>query len=127
MQFKKDDKLEIKSTAHSRYRCQYHIVFAPKYRRKEIYGKLKKDIGEIIRKLCNQKNVEIIEAVIRAHFKMGGTLINVNVMDRKKILEAHKDPSLHPDLVVRVTGFTAYFSMLSPEFRQLVVDRILMD
>lgn len=34
---------EIKSTAHSKYRCQYHIVFAPKYRRKEIYGKLKKD------------------------------------------------------------------------------------
>ena len=61
MQFKKDDKLEIKSTAHSRYRCQYHIVFAPKYRRKEIYGQLKKDIGEIIRTLCKQKNVEIIE------------------------------------------------------------------
>ena len=35
---------EIKSTAHSKYRCQYHIVFAPKYRRKKIYGKLKKDI-----------------------------------------------------------------------------------
>ena len=53
---------EIKRTAHSSYRCQYHIVFAPKYRRKEIYGKLKKDIGEIIRKLCEQKGVEIIEA-----------------------------------------------------------------
>ena len=69
----------------------------------------------------------MIEAIIRAHFRMGGTLINVNVMDRDKILEAHRDPSLHPDLVVRVTGFTAYFSMLSPEFRQLVVDRILID
>ena len=53
---------EIKHTAHSSYRCQYHIVFAPKYRRKEIYGQLKKDIGEIIRKLCEQKGVEIIEA-----------------------------------------------------------------
>lgn len=53
---------EIKSTAHSKYRCQYHIVFAPKYRRKEIYGKLKKDIGAILRKLCNQKGVEILEA-----------------------------------------------------------------
>ena len=41
---------------------QYHIVFAPKYRRREIYGKLKKDIGEILRKLCEQKGVEIIEA-----------------------------------------------------------------
>ena len=44
------------------YRCQYHIVFAPKYRRKEIYGQLKKDIGEILRTLCKQKNVEILEA-----------------------------------------------------------------
>ena len=48
--------------AHSKYRCQYHIVFAPKYRRKVIYGKLRKDIGEILRKLCEQKNAEIIEA-----------------------------------------------------------------
>ena len=53
---------EIKSTAHSKCRCQYHIVFAAKYRRKEIYGQLKKDIGEILRKLCEQKGVEIIEA-----------------------------------------------------------------
>ena len=55
-------KNEIKSTAHSKYRCEYHIVFAQKYRRKEIYGQLKKDIGEILRKLCEQKGVEIIEA-----------------------------------------------------------------
>ena len=59
---KKNGNNEIKHTAHSSYRCQYHIVFAPKYRRKEIYGKIKKDIGEIIRKLCEQKGVEIIEA-----------------------------------------------------------------
>lgn len=56
------DQNEIKSTAHSKYRSQYHIVFAPKNRRKEIYGQLKKDIGEILRKLCEQKGVEIIEA-----------------------------------------------------------------
>ena len=53
-------KNEIKSTAHSKYRCEYHIVIAPKYRRKEIYGQLKKDIGEILRKLCEQKDVKII-------------------------------------------------------------------
>ena len=53
---------EIRSTAHSTFRCQYHIVFAPKYRRKEIYGKLRQDIGEILRKLCAQKDVIIIEA-----------------------------------------------------------------
>ena len=58
----KKDKNEIKHTAHSTYRCQYHIVFAPKFRRKEIYGKLRQDIGEILRKLCERKKVEIIEA-----------------------------------------------------------------
>ena len=62
MRFLTKMKNEIKHTAHSTYRCEYHIVFAPKYRRKEIYGQLKKDIGEIIRKLCNEKKVEILEA-----------------------------------------------------------------
>jgi putative transposase len=58
----KKENNEIRSTAHSKYRCQYHVVFAPKYRRKEIYGALRRDIGEILRKLCEQKDVEIIEA-----------------------------------------------------------------
>lgn len=48
--------------SHSTYRCQYHIVFAPKFRRKVIYGQLKTDIGQILRKLCEEKKVEIIEA-----------------------------------------------------------------
>ena len=61
MKFNKD-KNEIKSSANLKYRCQYHIVFATKYRRQVIYGTLKKDIGEILRKLCEQKGVEIIEA-----------------------------------------------------------------
>ena len=53
---------DIQSLSHSKWRCQYHIVFAPKYRRKEIYGKIKTDIGQILRKLCDQKKVEIVEA-----------------------------------------------------------------
>jgi formate C-acetyltransferase len=74
---------------------------------------------------AKEENINLIKAIIKAHFRMGGTLINVNIMDKEKILEAHKDPSKYPELVVRVTGFTAYFAMLSPQFRQLVVDRIL--
>ena len=58
----KENNNEIRSSSHTKYRCQYHIVFAPKYRRKEIYGQLKRDIGEILRKLCEQKGAEIIEA-----------------------------------------------------------------
>ena len=74
---------------------------------------------------AKEDNIDMIVAIIKTHFEMGGTLINVNIMDKDKVLAAHKDPSLYPDLVVRVTGFTAYFSMLSRDFRQLVVDRIL--
>ena len=55
-------KNEVKTTAHSSYRCEYHIVFAPKYRRKVIYGEIKADIGVILRKLCNELKVEILEA-----------------------------------------------------------------
>ena len=53
---------EIKSSAHSKYRCQYHIVFATKYRIMVIYGQIRADIGQILRKLCEQKGVEIIQA-----------------------------------------------------------------
>lgn len=50
------------SLSHTRWNCKYHIVFIPKYRRKEIYGKLRRDIGKILRTLCEYKEVEIIEA-----------------------------------------------------------------
>lgn len=56
------NKNDISSLSHSKWRCQYHIVFSPKYRRKEIYGKIKLDIGKMLRKLCEQKGIEIIEA-----------------------------------------------------------------
>ena len=69
--------------------------------------------------------VDRVLDLIAGHFRQGGTLININVLDGEKLMAAHKDPTLYPDLVVRVTGFTAYFASLSPEFRQLVVDRFL--
>ena len=53
---------DIESLQHTTWRCQYHVVFAPKCRRMVIYGQIKKDIGQILRKLCEQKGVEIIEA-----------------------------------------------------------------
>jgi formate C-acetyltransferase len=69
--------------------------------------------------------IENIKALIRAHNKMGGTLININVVSKEKILEAHADPDKYPDLVVRVTGYSAFFKSLSEEYRQQVVDRWL--
>ncbi len=71
------------------------------------------------------KGVEIVKNFILGHFRRGGTLININVLDGEKLLAANENPELYPDLVVRVTGFTAYFVSLSPEFRQLVVNRFL--
>lgn len=68
---------------------------------------------------------DAVMRLILSHFEKGGTLININVLDKKTLLEANENPESHPDLVVRVTGFTAYFASLSPEFRQLVVNRFL--
>ena len=55
-------KLDTDSLAHTQWNCKYHIVFAPKYRRQVIYGKIKVDIGKMLRKLCEYKGIEIIEA-----------------------------------------------------------------
>ena len=75
----------------------------------------------------DEGGVENVANLIKTHFDLGGTQVNLNIMDADKVLEAHEDPSKYPDLVVRVTGFSAYFASLSPEFRQLVVDRILRE
>jgi len=50
------------SLAHTKWNCKYHIVFAPKYRRKIIYGKMKVEVGKILRELCDWKQIKIIEA-----------------------------------------------------------------
>ncbi len=73
----------------------------------------------------DEGGLESVYHLLKTHVDLGGTQINLNVMDADKVLEAHRDPAKYPDLVVRVTGFSAYFASLSPEFRQIVVDRIL--
>ncbi len=55
-------KLDTTSLAHTQWECKYHIVFASKFRRKIIYRKIRQDIGHMLRKLCEYKGVEIIEA-----------------------------------------------------------------
>ena len=65
-----------------------------------------------------------VAALIKTHFELGGTLININILDKAQLLEAEKDPQKYPDLMVRVTGFSAYFASLSPEFRRWVIERI---
>ncbi len=54
--------MDNNSLSHTKWNCKYHVVFAPKYRRKVIYGKLRSEIGKILRELCERKGIEIIEA-----------------------------------------------------------------
>jgi formate C-acetyltransferase len=72
-------------------------------------------------------SAESVEALIRTHIALGGTQVNINVVDAEKILAAERNPELYPDLVVRVTGFSAYFSSLSPQFRRIVAERVLAE
>ncbi len=63
--------MDENSLAHTKWRCQYHIVFIPKYRRKVLYGKLREDIREILRTLCKYKKVEVVSgSVCRDHVHM---------------------------------------------------------
>lgn len=75
-----------------------------------------------------KQSAETMKTLIRTYCNnLNGTLMNINILDKQQVLEAHENPDKYPDLIVRVTGFSAYFRMLSKEFRQLVVDRILSE
>ena len=58
--------MNSKSLSHTRWKCQYHIVFIPKYRKKKLFGQLKLDVREILSTLCKYKGVEIIEGAVCA-------------------------------------------------------------
>ena len=59
---KKSRDIDESQLSHTKWNCLYHIIFIPKYRRKAIFGKIRKDIGSILRRLCDYKGVEIVEA-----------------------------------------------------------------
>ena len=57
---------DVNSLSHSSWNCKYHVVFAPKYRRKVFFGEKRREIGSILRTLCNWKGIKIIEAEVCA-------------------------------------------------------------
>lgn len=75
----------------------------------------------------DEEGLNKVSALIKSHFDLGGTMVNINVLNKETILDAYNDPLKYPDLIVRVTGFSAYFASLSPELRKYVVDRIVYD
>ena len=56
--------MDSKSLSHTKWKCQYHIVFIPKYRKKILYGKMRQDVREIISMLCKYKNIEIVSGAV---------------------------------------------------------------
>ena len=112
--FRKDGALTAQATAVAEIQCGYGNT-APLQMEYSPSG------------LSEAETVEILLSMITTHFAMGGTLININVIDKAAILDAYEHPEAHPDLIVRVTGFTAYFAALSPAFRKLVIDRIIAE
>jgi formate C-acetyltransferase len=84
---------------------------------------LELDVGAI----GGQAAVDRVVELIRGHMAMGGTLVNLNILDKRKLLAAYQNPELYPDLIVRVTGFGAYWSSLSPQIRELVIQRVISE
>ena len=87
---------DINSLSHTKWNCKYHIVFSPKYRRQAIYKTIKADIGQIIRKLCEIKKVEIIhtgKCMFRTHTYIGKNTAEYKcgtvhgIFERKKFLD----------------------------------------
>ena len=65
--------MDSKSLSHTRWKCQYHIVFIPKYRKKQLYGRLREDVRDVIKTLCSYKDVEIVEGAVcmdHVHLRM---------------------------------------------------------
>ena len=77
--------MDNQSLAHSRYNCTYNIVFIPKYRRKVMFGKLRKDVGEILGKVCKMEGVTILKAAtLPEHVHMR----EFDTLKSKKVLQS---------------------------------------
>lgn len=90
---------EWQSLAHVRWECQYHIVFVPKYRKKVLYGRTRKQMGRILRQLCRQRGVEIMEGhampdhihlVLRIPPKFSVALV-VGYLKGKSAIQIHRE------------------------------------
>lgn len=112
--FRQDGALTAMAVAIAAAQCGYGSACPMQI---EVEPGLAKDEG----------GIEHIQNLIETHVALGGTQINMNIVDKEKIIDAHKDPSKYPDLTVRATGFSVFFANCSPEFRQLIVDRIVSE
>ena len=73
---------EWESQSHVRWECKYHVVIVPKYRRRVLYGKLRRKVGEIIRDLCRQKGVVLVEGLAVSLYLLCGVIFPVDLLPR---------------------------------------------
>ena len=92
----------VKHSAYSTCRCQYPIVFAPGFRRRVLYGQLKKNIGRILRKLCEEKKVEIIKAEGR-HFGCRGSYVDTVGKNKRAIEEYIRNQLVEDEMMDQMT------------------------
>ena len=90
-------EVDVSSLEHTSWRCQYYVVFAPKYRRMEIYGKIKEDIGIILRKLCQQvdtvgRNKKAIKAYIQNQLEEGKISDQISIKEFIDPFTGSKNP-----------------------------------
>ena len=90
-------EVDVSSLEHTSWRCQYHVVFAPKYRRMEVYGKIKEDVGIILRKLCQQvdpvgRNKKAIKAYIQNQLEEDKISDQISIKEFIDPFTGSKDP-----------------------------------
>ena len=77
--------------------------------------------------VSTEQGVAKVANLIETHFRLGGTVFNINIIDAQQLRAAYEDPSKCPEMIVRATGFTAYYASLSRDFQKLVLDRVIRE
>ena len=98
------------------------LASAAKYDQEHAYGMAVTNLS-----LSPTHTPKTLRALVEGYFAMGGTQLQITAVDRKVLMEAREDPDRHPDLIVRVGGYSEYYRNLSPELRDAVAARTLFD
>ena len=109
--------MDNKSISHTRWKCQYHIVFIPKYRKKTLYGKVREDVREIIKTLCKYKNVEIIAgAVCLDH-------VHLSVAIPPKLVVKLVEKEIRYFKGCSVEAVYVYFCFTQPKMNDIIISK----
>ena len=98
------------------------LASAARYDQEHIYGMAVTNLS-----ISKKYTASTVRSLIEGYFALGGTQLQITVTDQKTLLEAHRDPQAHPELIVRVGGYSEYFKNLSPQLREAVIARTLFE